>query len=79
MQWDGACDAMIYLARETEMSLTVLNAELASLSPAYVRVLNFTTMITQPSKYSQLISSFLNFGATAATQLQTAMVDKFLG
>eukprot|EP00040_Diaphanoeca_grandis_P000136 m.14460 g.14460 ORF g.14460 m.14460 type:complete len:401 (+) comp10146_c0_seq1:103-1305(+) len=77
--WDGRCDAMIYLARETEMSLTFLSAELAALSPEYFRILDFTTMITRPTLYATLLSNFLNLDTTGARALENIMSAHFTG
>eukprot|EP00041_Stephanoeca_diplocostata_P010086 m.160195 g.160195 ORF g.160195 m.160195 type:complete len:234 (+) comp18015_c0_seq1:1536-2237(+) len=55
----GGCDAVLYLAKEAELVLTFLNAELSTLSAQYFRVINYTNFIHHPHTFVQPISRFL--------------------
>ena len=72
------CQGMIYLAREGETMLTFLNAELMTLSPDYFRVINFTSLVSFPSKQATMLSRFLKLDPSAATKLEVNVSELLL-
>ena len=70
---NGTCNPLLYLAKEAEMELTFLNAEVATLSAQYFRVINYTNLMNQPETYARPISRFLRLSHQSEDHLTTRL------
>eukprot|EP00041_Stephanoeca_diplocostata_P032133 m.1021064 g.1021064 ORF g.1021064 m.1021064 type:complete len:404 (-) comp24094_c0_seq16:2409-3620(-) len=79
VQYKGPCDALLYLAREAEMHVTFLSAELSAISAEYFRVIDFAHFVNSTDEYLGLLTRFLEFRPDQALELSAEVSKRFKG
>lgn len=75
----GECDALWYLAREAEMQLIYMNAEVSALSAEYFRTVDFGRLVKSPADFAGPLANFFELRPSMRQDMEAAMLRKFKG